>query len=575
MKKLIQNNLFLLFLIFLLAFFLRVWNLAKYPEAIDEDEMANGYYAFSLLKNGTDEYGHKFPIYFESVKDYKYGLYSYFSIPAVGVFGLNPFSARFTACLAGSLSVIAIYFLALEIFPNAAFALLSSTLLAITPFHIHFSRVGYSNILGLFFSVLSILFFVRFLKKNKTKNVFLSLLFLVLSIFTYQTYRVLLPVFFVLTLLVFNPLEMIKKRNWKVFVFIITSVLIVLLSFIPSESRKRALSFNELIDRPALIEQYSEDALMQTELVVTRAFHNKYLSFFKAFSERYFSYFDPRFLFIETSATTERHNIPNTGFVYFVDVVFLILGISFIFSKVKNNQKYIPFILLFSAPLASSMTMEARSVTRSVVMVIPLVILSAFGIYSLFEFKKIKKYLLVIVGLAYLISLIGFIHQYTVHKVIHHPWYSDVGLKEMVESVNKNYDDYSKIVIAQGHYMPFLFYNQVDPKYFLKESLISEDFNDGVRVKEFEKIVFNMPYDCPLAGKENILYVCFGYQIPKNSKIVDLIRYRDGQPAIILIEFGKVDEKLPEKVNYFSEIDSRFPKGILPESYNSYWPINN
>ncbi len=198
-----------------------------------------------------------------------------------------------------------------------------------------------------------------------------------------------------------------------------------------------------------------------------------------------------------------------------------------------------------------------------------------FGIYSLFEFKKIKKYLLVIVGLAYLISLIGFIHQYTVHKVIHHPWYSDVGLKEMVESVNKNYDDYSKIVIAQGHYMPFLFYNQVDPKYFLKESLISEDFNDGVRVKEFEKIVFNMPYDCPLAGKENILYVCFGYQIPKNSKIVDLIRYRDGQPAIILIEFGKVDEKLPEKVNYFSEIDSRFPKGILPESYNSYWPINN
>jgi hypothetical protein len=193
----------------------------------------------------------------------------------------------------------------------------------------------------------------------------------------------------------------------------------------------------------------------------------------------------------------------------------------------------------------------------------------------LFESKKLKKYFVILAMIAYTVSLFGFIHQYTVHKVIHHPWYSDVGLKEMVESVNKNYEKYSNIVVAQGHYIPFLFFNKVDPKIFLAESVISQDPNDGVRVKEFGKIIFNMPYNCPAAGKENVLYVCFGYQIPNNSKIVDLIRFKDGQPAIILIEFGSEDDKLPERVSYFSDVDTRFPTSILPFNYDKFWPISN
>ena len=79
----------LLPLILLLAVLLRFWNLANYPQAVDEDEMADGYYAYSLLSNGTDEYGHKFPVYFQSVGDYKYGLYSYITMVSVSLFGLS------------------------------------------------------------------------------------------------------------------------------------------------------------------------------------------------------------------------------------------------------------------------------------------------------------------------------------------------------------------------------------------------------------------------------------------------------------------------------------------------------
>ena len=571
-KIILTQKFIVLVLIFALALFVRFWNLAKYPEAIDEDEMANGYYAFSLLKNGTDEYGHKFPLYFESVADYKYVGYSYFSTIPVGIFGLNPFSTRFLSAFAGSLTVILIYFLAIEIFNNVEFGLISSALMALSPFHIHFSRIAFSNILGAFFSILSILFFIRFFKKEKLKDGLKSLVFLILSIFTYQTYRVFLPAVFVLIPIFVYQKKVFSRKYKNLLLVTLASILIVFISFISPESRRRAQNFQGLINKPALIEQYSEDNLAGTKLIVTRIFHNKYLSVVQDFVGRYVSYFDPRFLFIETTSETERHSIPDIGFVYFIDAAFIFLGIIFLLTKVKGREKLIPFILLFSSPIAASMTTQPRSTTRAIIMVIPLVILSAFGVYSLFQLKKIGKYLLILSGIAYFISLYFFAHQYLVHKIYHHPWYGDVGLKEMVMSVNKNFANYSNVVVARGHYIPFLFYNKVNPKDFLNDSEISDKSDNDLRIKRFGKIIFNMPYNCPLAGKEKVLYVCFGYQIPQNSKAIEVIRYRDGQPAIILVEFGKgIDKILPERVEYYGEVNIKFPNGVLPNNYDSFW----
>jgi len=59
---------------------------------------------------------------------------------------------------------------------------------------------------------------------------------------------------------------------------------------------------------------------------------------------------------------------------------------------------------------------------------------------------------------------------YFVHKTYHHPWYSDYGLKEMVDIVNKYSGKYDYIVMNDGHYIPFLFYNKIDPREFVGKS---------------------------------------------------------------------------------------------------------
>jgi 4-amino-4-deoxy-L-arabinose transferase-like glycosyltransferase len=568
----------ILALIFVLALFLRVWNLSTIPEAIDEDEMALGYYGYSLITNGTDEYGNKFPLYFESAGDYKYGLYSYFAALPIGLFGLNPFTTRIVAALAGSLSVIAIYFLALEIFNKEKFALLSSFVLAVAPTHIHFSRVAYNNILGALFAIISITFLIRWLKNGEKKNLLLTLIPFILATLSYQAYRIYMPLVFVFISLVLYK-QIPKKRIKNVFLLVIATVVIVVLSLIPPESRARSQEFYSLANVPKLTEQFTEDSEAGIPLLATRMFHNKIVSTSLGFASRYFSYFDPVFLFVQTTSGTERHSIPDVGLFYLIEAPLFLLGLLSLFLIVKRGGKLVPLVLLFSAPVAASLVVAQRSTTRAIVIVYAYALIIALGIYSLSNLKNVGKYILGFILIIYLANFSYFSHQYLVHKRYHHPWYSDFGLKEMVATVNSKYNDYSNIVMSGGHYISYLFYNKVHPKEFIeKSSFAPEALANGVKVQRFDKIIFNMPYDCPVAGKENVLYVCFGYRVPINANLVDVIRYRDGQPAIILVEFLSENEKeqlvLPEKLEYNKDVDIRFKEGILPDNYESFWPIN-
>lgn len=565
---------FFLVAIFLLALLLRFWNLSAYPEAVDEDELAQGYNAFTLLKNGTDEYGNKFPLYFESAGDYKYPLYSYLTTIPVALFGLNETTTRSTHALAGALSVIAIYFLAYEIFKDKRFALLSALVLAISPTHIHFSRVAYNTVLGALFATLSVLFFLRFLKKGRIKDGILAFIPFVLSIFSYQAYRIFLPAVFVL-LSVFLFTKILKENRLKIATFTLISILVVGLSFIDPKSRARSQDFSILINSPKLVEQYTEDSLGGTALLTTRIFHNKVVNTSLGIAARYFSYFDPRFLFVEAFPDTERHAIPDLGLLYLIEAPLLLLGLLSLNKLVKNENKLVPLVLLLASPLAPALVVESRSTFRSIISVYAFSLVIALGIYSLTKLKKYKIPVLVILALAYFGNFAYFAHQYIVHKTYHHPWYSDVGLKEMVTKVNELYPGYKNVVMSNGHYIPYLFYNKVDPREFIaKSEFAPKSLTKGVRVIRYDKIYFNMPYECPPAGKKEVLYVCFGYQVPKNALLVHPISFRDGQPAILLVEFKGRQEagKLPERVKYSKEEDLRFEGGLLPETYATFWP---
>src|SRR3972149_9963937 len=213
-----------LIIIILLAAFLRLWRLDSYP-ALNADEAAIGYNAYSLIETGRDEHGNPWPIHFQSFNDYKPGLYFYLVIPFVKSLGPNEWAVRIPGAVLGVATVLVLYFLVKEIFDDEKLALMSSFFLAISPWHIHFSRGGWEVNSATFFITAGVLFLIRAVKNPKIYNLAFAVLALTLSLYTYHAARVIVP------LLVFGLLIIYwkqVKQNLKIFLFAGIAALILL-----------------------------------------------------------------------------------------------------------------------------------------------------------------------------------------------------------------------------------------------------------------------------------------------------------------------------------------------------------
>lgn len=184
-------NIILLSCIILLATILRLYQLGHVPPSPDWDEVALGYNAYSILLTGHDEYGKFMPIVLQSFDDYKPAVYMYTIIPLIPIFDVGIISVRLPSAIFGILTVLATYFLAYELFKKREIALIASLLLAISPWHIQFSRVAFETNLGLAFNVFGALFFLKGLKKPWF--IILAALFWGLNLSVYQSDRVFTP----------------------------------------------------------------------------------------------------------------------------------------------------------------------------------------------------------------------------------------------------------------------------------------------------------------------------------------------------------------------------------------------
>ncbi|MDP2861036.1 MAG: glycosyltransferase family 39 protein, partial [bacterium] len=140
-----EKSKILFFLIIFLAVITRVPFLDGFPNGFSGDEASQGYTAYSILKTGRDEWGEFLPLNPRSFGDFKPPLYTYLTVPSVGLFGLSEGAVRLPSAIIGILTVIIVYFLTREILglgeffsekERKAVSLLSAFLLAVSPWHI-------------------------------------------------------------------------------------------------------------------------------------------------------------------------------------------------------------------------------------------------------------------------------------------------------------------------------------------------------------------------------------------------------------------------------------------------------
>ena len=130
----------ILLLILLLAASLRLVNLGQSPPGLNQDEATNAWNAYCLLKTGKDQVGTPWPIFYaHAIGCNRTTLGIYLLMPLQAIAGLNIYTIRLTAAIAGICTVLLTYFVAKRLF-NQQIGLVAAAFLAFNPWHLHLSR---------------------------------------------------------------------------------------------------------------------------------------------------------------------------------------------------------------------------------------------------------------------------------------------------------------------------------------------------------------------------------------------------------------------------------------------------
>lgn len=504
-----KNSLFLLIVV--LAIALRFVMIEKVPPSLNWDEISHGYNAYSILKTGKDEWGKAFPAIFRAYGDYKLPVYIYLTAVSELIFGLNAFSVRLPSILAGIITVIFTYLLVKKLFNEKA-ALLSSFLMAIEPWSLFLSRGAFEANLALSFIVSGIYLFILGLEKHKYLPI--SALLLGLSVWTYNSARIFVPLLLiVLAALYWKELVKIWERSKRPIAF---SLILAALFLIPmllqllSPAGRARYGKVSIIDEGAVVQINEKRASSLFPPILSRLIYNKGTFFAKAFISNYLSHFSFGFLFTE-GGTHYQFSVPGQGLIYTVNILFFLLGLYYLLTN-RTRESFLLLIWLLLAPIPSSLTREAPHALRAITMLPIPMILSALGFFYFLEKTKGLKISRGTLTLVYIILVIAFAQNYLKTYFLDYPrsysWAWQYGYKEVVEFSKENYARYDKIIVTKRYGEPhefFLFFWPWDPELYRNDpNLIRFEQSDWFWVDRFDKFYFVNDWEIP---KEKGIFV--------------------------------------------------------------------
>lgn len=550
-----SNVKFILFSILFLALTLRVYKIGEVPLSLNRDEVGLGYDAYSLLITGRDQFGKFLPLTLRSSDDYKPASYAYFTAPYIAIFGPNEIAVRLPSAILGTLTVLVTYFLVRELFFStyrSVLPLLTSFFVAVSPWHIQFSRAAFEANVSLFLLVSGVAFFLRGIRIGGY-NFFISGCYLGLSLLTYHAARFMAP--FLLVLLVLLHHKKLKKRKKELMFLFAAFFLFTFLSLpaIVSEESQIRLRVLSIFNNPEHQKQSAEAILVDQKLsapVSGRLVHNRrltplYLQSLQQLVQNYIRHFDPQVLiFGVDQPRLQSHHAPSVGVIYSWEALLSLIGIFFLlYSRNKNTLILISWFMFGFLP--ASITWDIPSFLRSILVLPTIQIFSGLGVIELGKKLAYQSRLFALLGALFifpwlLFSLATFTHQYFVHLNYETAENWRYGRHEAALLSEEIKDQYRKIVVSTNLDDPhlfFLFSLRYDPKKYLAEG---GTVRGGWTASEnrFDKFEFR-----PLPTKEtfaqqaepDVLYLGLADEISPEALVIATIYYPDNKAAIKLV----------------------------------------
>ena len=543
--KLNKISLLILAIIFFAAVFLRFYQVENIPAALTWDEVAWGYNSYSLGLDGKDEFGRFLPYDFlESFGDFKPPLYAYLGIIPIKLFGLTEFAVRFPSALFGVFTVILAYFLVKEIFYSSDrkeyYALFSSFLLAISPWHINLSRAAFEANVSQFFIILGVTMYLYAIRKNKWFLI-LSAISFVVSLYTFNTARIVAPLLVLLLSFIFIK-KLWKNKKETVVSFIVGVLLIApIITFLISPQANLRFREVNIFTNPEVIEIANQEIKNDNNSLVSKALHNRRVKYAVSFVSHYFDHFNPTFLFIKGDGNP-KFSTQDVGQLYIWSLPFLVIGGLLIFRKREGKWWILPaWLLLAIIPAATARETPHALRIETTLPTFQILIGYGFISFAFYLKRKIKNVILFkVVILSILVILFCnvfyYLYGYYVHYSRDYSSQWQYGYKQALKYTEENKKDYDEIYFTDKlgrPYIYYLFYTSTLPEEFRKDSDIARDSFGFVNVKRVGKYNFTDNLDIEAKGKST-LYVNDPLNVPDEATILKTINYLDGSPSLII-----------------------------------------
>ncbi len=334
---------------------IRTVGLGDLPPGLFCDEAGNGYNAHLLLHTGRDENNELLPLYIWSFGvSYKNPVFIYSAMLPVGLFGLSEFSVRLTAALWGTLGVLGIGLLGRIAFGTAG-GLIAALLLAVVPWHFHFSRIAFELIA---FPTLFLLGFAALAAgvRGRPRWLLAAGPLFALCLYAYGPAKLFVPLFLL------GALAVYARRLWAVRGMAALGVLLMILTALP-------VGIFDLTHRERSQQYFSRTTTLNSAQSVEENA--------RRVLDQYQRFLSSSFLF-ERGDPIGRHAVQGFGELYWTMLPLLALGVLWCLWPGRPEGKLLLWWLVLY-PVAPALMNEAPSASRGVIGVAVFCLIAAAG----------------------------------------------------------------------------------------------------------------------------------------------------------------------------------------------------
>ena len=390
LRRFLTRERSMLLAILLAAATLRLWGLGSVPPGVYCDEAAMGTNAKMLGLTGRTLKGEVLPLWvheatFERYQSYQIvyqPVYQYTLVPFVRLFGLSSFVVRLPSVLYGVLGVLAVYLFGRGLY-GATVGLAAAGLLAISPWHHHYSRICFEVIsLPVF---LAFGFHLLFRGLERPRCLAGGAVLLALSTYAYPAGRLFVPIL-LLTFAALHPRELWGARRAVLAAagaaaLVAVPNLYVLLTD-PNQGRMHNLFIwgTDIANENAVL--WLREAAKGGGWAAT-VLESRPLLLPFVFGFNWLSHLSPSFLFISGDGRA-IYAAQGLGMCYFFVAPLLAMGLWTLARRWRERKGLFLLAWFLTWPIPASLTIHAPHGTRGMTNFPVIEIISAVGLVAIF-----------------------------------------------------------------------------------------------------------------------------------------------------------------------------------------------